>query len=82
MTRLAKACGCRKHITATMMTSATVTQKAWLEIILLEERLLLDADNVLDRDAAASGVAAPALPVRPSGCMDRPRDQAGHFFRA
>ena len=28
----AKACGCRKHMTAMMTTSATVTQNAWLEI--------------------------------------------------
>ena len=65
-----------------MTTSATVTQNAWLDDQPLEQRLLLDADDVLDRDAAAAAGGAAAAAGAPSGCMDRPRDQAGDFFGA
>ena len=51
-----------------MMTSATVTQNAWLGDHPLEERLLLDADDVLDGDAADGGSACAA---RSGGCAVR-----------
>ena len=51
-------------MTPMMMSSAMVTQNAWLEISLLECRLLLDPDDILDADIADIGAGGAAFARR------------------
>src|SRR4051812_28759705 len=62
-------------------TRATVTQKAWVEIVFSKNVSCRTPTTSWMATRANSGEAGPPAGA-PSGCMDGSRDQPRHLFRA